>query len=172
MSKSAHAMSLRRGRTLALVAAAGLVFVALAGWAAGQATHTKGKTTEPVKPESANPDGGSPPQADTVRILIHTIPPRRAVVRWGRKTLGVIPSPRPLVVVRPRDSGPLDLVVRAAGFLPVHTRAYTFSNSRVSVKLTPPEEKNKLFGYREEPPPPIDGGVPPEPPPAVTAPTP
>jgi len=75
------------------------------------------------------------------------------VVKWGNKTLGVIPVPRPLVVVRPRDSGPLDLVVRMAGFLPVHTRAYTFSDSRVAIKLTPVSEKNTLFGYRAEVPP-------------------
>jgi hypothetical protein len=77
----------------------------------------------------------------------------------------MIPVPRPLVVVRPRDSGPLDLVVRAAGFLPVHTRAYTFSDSRVAVKLTPVEEKNTLFGFRAEVPPVAaanpDGGAPP-----------
>ncbi len=87
------------------------------------------------------------------------------MVKWGSKTLGVIPVPRPLVVVRPRDSGPLDLVVRVAGFLPVHTRAYTFSDSRVAIKLTPVSAKNTLFGYREEVPPEAaaspDAGAPP-----------
>ena len=86
----------------------------------------------------------------------------------------MIPVPRPLVVVRPRDSGPLDLVVRMAGFLPVHTRAYTFSDSRVAIKLTPVAEKNTLFGYRQEVPPEggsnPDGGVPPPAP--APAPTP
>ena len=173
MSKSPQATVLRRRRTLAFVAAGGLVLAAVAGWAAGQATSAEGKAAASTKAEPANPDGGSPPdQADVVHILIQTVPPRKAVVRWGKRTLGVIPTPRPLVVVRPRDSGPLDLVIRAAGFLPVHTRAYTFSDSRVAVKLTPPSEKSKLFGYREEPPPAIDGGVPPEPPPAMTAPAP
>ena len=61
---------------------------------------------------------------------------------------------------RPRDSGPLDLTIRASGFLPVHTRAYSFTDSRVAVKLTPPSEKNKLFGYREEPAANPDAGVP------------
>jgi hypothetical protein len=94
----------------------------------------------------------------------------------------MIPVPRPLVVVRPRDSGPLDLVIRAAGFLPVHTRAYTFSDSRVAVKLTPVEEKNTLFGFRAEVPPVgaanPDGGAPPPapvpvpPPPPAPAPAP
>jgi hypothetical protein len=102
-------------------------------------------------------------------------------VRWGRKILGTIPAPRPLVITRPRDSGPLDIVIRATGYLPVHTRAYTFSDSRVSVKLTPPAEKSKLFGYKQEPAPNPDGGVPPDPgaaasptptPPAPAAPAP
>jgi hypothetical protein len=100
---------------------------------------------------------------DTVHITIQTVPPRKASVKWGQKNLGFIPAPRPLVVERPRDSGPLDVVIRANGFLPVHTRAYTFSDSRISVKLTPPTEKNTLFGYRQEAPPSTpqspDGGV-------------
>jgi hypothetical protein len=99
-------------------------------------------------------------KTELVRITIQTVPPRKAMVKWGRKSLGMIPVPHPLVVERPRDSGPLDLVIRASGYLPVHTRAYTFSDSRVAVKLTPPEEKNKLFGYREEPAPSPDAGVP------------
>jgi hypothetical protein len=146
--------------------AAGAAALVLAGsmavWAVGKndkkgknadanATDERGKTAE-VEP--------SPAQADTVHVIIQTVPPRKAQVKWGRKPLGTIPVPRPLVVERPRDSGPMDLVIRASGFLPVHTRVYTFSDSRVSVKLTPPEEKNKLFGYREEPAPNPDAGVP------------
>jgi hypothetical protein len=125
----------------------------------------------PTKIEAAkeNLDAGAA-KPDTVRILLQTSPARRAFVRWGRKSLGVIPGSRPMVLVRPRDSGPLDLVIRASGYLPVHTRAYTFSDSRVVVKLTTPEEKSKLFGYREEIPPAIDGGVPdPTPAPATPA---
>jgi len=125
----------------------------------------------PERPDAgkANPDAGDA-KADTVRILLQTVPPRRASVRWGRKSLGVIPGSRPMVLVRPRDSGPLDLVIRASGYLPVHTRAYTFSDSRVAVRLTKPEEKSKLFGYRQEPPPAIDGGVPAETPAPATPP--
>jgi hypothetical protein len=120
----------------------------------------------------------APKTQDKVNITLQTVPPRKAVVKWGNKTLGVIPVPRPLVVVRPRDSGPLDLVVRAAGFLPVHTRAYTFSDSRVAIKLTPVSEKNTLFGYRAEVLPdagasPDAGAPPPAPAPApAPAPTP
>ena len=145
------------GRKLAVAAACAAGLASLAGWAASKGRLSATKAEDMT---SASPDAGAPDaNPDTVRILIQTVPPRRARVRWGRKALGTIPAPRPLVVVRPRDSGPLDLVIRAAGYLPVHTRAYTFTDSRVAVKLTSPDEKNKLFGYREEPPTP-DGGVP------------
>ena len=146
----------RDARRFAAALAATALFASLAGLAA-----SRGKKPEAKAPDAAVAEEAAPPtKPDTVRILIQTVPARRASVKWGGKLLGTIPAPRPLVVDRPRDSGPLDLVIRAAGFLPVHTRAYTFSNSRVAVKLTPPSEKNKLFGYREAPPPPLDGGVP------------
>ena len=64
----------------------------------------------------------------------------------------------PLIVQRPRDSGPLDVIVRADGCVPVQTRAYTFEDSKVAVHVTPNDQKNTLLGYREEQPP--DGGAP------------
>jgi hypothetical protein len=64
----------------------------------------------------------------------------------------------PLTVERPRDSGPLDVMVRADGYVPVQTRAYTFADGKVAVKLTPIDQKNTLLGYREEVPS-ADGGV-------------
>ena len=78
------------------------------------------------------------------------------MVFWGRQRLGMIAPHQPLVVERPRDSGPLDVIVRASGFLPVQTRAYTFADSKVSVKMTPPDQKKTLLGYREAVP---DGGA-------------
>ncbi len=123
--------------------------------AAGDAAPVKAPAVEtaPAKAE------------DNVRITLQTVPPRRALVKWGKKTLGVIPVPKPLIVVRPRDSGPMDLVIRVTGYLPVHTRAYTFSDNRLAVRLTPVEEKYKLFGYREELPPEgeADAGAAPDP---------
>ena len=135
---------------------AGMATILGLGVAGGLLAQTSEKS--PALPAPA------PPQ-DNVRITLQTIPPRKAMVKWGKKNLGMIPVPRPLILVRPRDSGPLDLVFRTTGYLPVHTRAYTFSDSRVAVKLTPVAEKNTLFGYRAETPPggsaPPDGGVPP-----------
>jgi hypothetical protein len=114
----------------------------------------------PIKPVQAQTptQAQAPAQApsDQAHIVFTTVPPAYANVTWGKKLLGRIAPRQPLVVVRPRDSGPLDVMVRAPGFLPVQVRAHTFSDSRVTVKLTTPEQKNTLLGYRQ----PIDAGPP------------
>ena len=92
----------------------------------------------------------------TATLVFSTHPPAKATVTWGKKKLGRIEPGKPLVVVRPRDSGPLDVIVRADGFLPVHTRAHTFSDTKIPVKLTRPTEMSTLLGYRI----PIDAGLP------------
>ena len=108
---------------------------------AGSAAPTAGTTApEPVR--------------TTARITFQTLPPISASVTWGATKLGQIPPRESLVVTRPRDSGPLDVIVKAAGYLPVHTRAHTFGDSRVVVKLTPPDQESTLLGYRV----PIDAG--------------
>lgn len=118
----------------------------------------------------AQPDGAPPPPAapaaaqpsPDVKIVFTVLPStKNATVMWGKKRLGVIEKGKPLVVKRPRDSGPLDVVVKSDGCLPVQTRAYTFGDSKVAVKLTPLDQKNTLLGYREELPP--EGSAPPEP---------
>jgi len=127
---------------------------------------------------AASPDGGMPPLpidvaapnpaldkplAATVRIIMTVVPnTKKAMVFWGKKRLGIIAQHAPLIVQRPRDSGPLDLVVKSEGCLTVQTRAYTFGDNKLAVKLTPLDQKNTLLGYREELPPP-DGGAPAEP---------
>jgi hypothetical protein len=116
--------------------------------------------TPPLPVDVAAPPADKTPSS-TVRIIITVLPStKKAMVFWGKKRLGVIAQHAPLIVQRPRDSGPLDLVVKSDGCLPVQTRAYTFGDSKFAVKLTPVEEKNTLLGYREELPPP-DAGVPP-----------
>jgi hypothetical protein len=106
------------------------------------------------------PDGGAPLR-ETVRISIQTIPPMRADVRWGGKRLGIL-NPKwkkdgnnrgkiqPYILERPRDSGPIDIVVTAQDYVPVHTRAYTFTDGKLHVKMTEVVAKNTLFGYRQE----------------------
>jgi hypothetical protein len=162
-------------RRIAVATATLLFAVPLSGWAAGKhgkydkhdkidKIDKKAAAQAPVQATDVatqpSKDETPPAKADTVHISIQTSPPRKAQVRWGRKSLGMIPTPRALVLERPRDSGPLDLIIYASGFLPVHTRAYTFSDQHVAVKLTPPSEKNKLFGYRQEPAPTPDAGAP------------
>jgi hypothetical protein len=111
-------------------------------------------------PPAAAPQAAPKPQSPNVRIVFTVLPStKKATVFWGKKKLGVIAQHAPLIVQRPRDSGPLDVVVRADGCVPVQTRAYTFEDSKVAVKVTPNEEKNTLLGYREEIPA-GDGGVP------------
>lgn len=88
----------------------------------------------------------------------------KVFVFWGKKKLGETP----VTLERPRDSGPVDLVVRSEGFFPVHTRAYTFRNDVVYVKLTKLDDRMTLFGAKRdanEPPPGStpDGGAPPLP---------
>jgi hypothetical protein len=92
--------------------------------------------------------------SDQAHIYFTVVPSVNATVTWGKKVLGRIAPRQALVVVRPRDSGPLDVVVRAAGYMPVQVRAHTFSDTRVAVKLTTVEQKSTLLGYRL----PIDAG--------------
>jgi hypothetical protein len=72
-----------------------------------------------------------------VRIVVKVVPPNNATVTWGKKRLGIIKPKAPLIFERPRDSGPIDVVVKSPGYVTVHTRAYTFTNTVLAVKLTP-----------------------------------
>jgi hypothetical protein len=121
-------------------------------------------TTTGALAQGEGADAGNPPpapaaspQKDTVRIVFKVFPPSKATVTWGKKKLGFIKPKESLVIQRPRDSGPMDVVVRAENCLPVHTRAYTFTDSVVSVKVTPLDKKNTIYGYKEVPP--EDGGT-------------
>ena len=134
---------------------------------AGLAAFSAALILVPLAMVAAADDGVAPaagaaapaakPQSPNVRIVFTVIPSsKKATVSWGKKKLGVIGPQAPLIIQRPRDSGPLDVVVRAEGCLSVQTRAYTFEDSKVAVKVTPNEQKNTLLGYREEVP---DGGT-------------
>jgi PEGA domain len=119
----------------------------------GVAVTATGQTAAPPKP--------LPPK---IKIVVRS-KPEKATVFWGKKKLG----DTPVTLERPRDSGPVDLVVRQDGFFPVHTRAYTFRNDGVYVKMTKLDDRMTLFGAKRdanEPPPggTPDGGTPPPPP--------
>jgi hypothetical protein len=137
---------------------AGLVAFALAPFALYAASDGGAAPAPPASGEA--PPAAPTSQSPNVKITFVIIPKtKKAMVFWGKKRLGVIAPQAPLIVTRPRDSGPLDVVVKSDGYVTVQTRAYTFADSKISVKLTKLEEKNTLLGYREELPP--DGGVPP-----------
>jgi hypothetical protein len=111
------------------------------------------------KQEAAPPPpvtGPVAPRPSKVRIVVRSLPPK-AWVSWGKKKLGQTP----VFLERPRESGPVDLVVRADGFFPLHTRAYTFRNDALTVRLTKLADRMTLFGARAELPAPSPSPAPP-----------
>ena len=143
-------------RTAAVAMVAAVAGAGAAAWAQSAAPPAV-PTAAPQQPAAVAPAPAAPPAAN-VRIVFTVLPStKKATVMWGKKRLGIIEKGKPLIVARPRDSGPLDVIVRADGCLPVQTRAYTFADSKVAVKVTPLDQKNTLLGYREEMPP--DGGA-------------
>jgi hypothetical protein len=78
----------------------------------------------------------------TIKLLVD--PPKRARVFWGVKDFGLAP----LEIRRPRGSGPLDLELRAPGFLTYHTRVFTERDSSLSIHLATEAEAARYFGYR------------------------
>jgi hypothetical protein len=88
------------------------------------------------------------PRSETVTIKILAEPRRQAHVFWGRKDLGLAP----LEVQRPRNSGPLELLVLAPNCLPLHTRVFTDRDDKLWLRLYSKEEAPQVLGYRLEPP--------------------
>ena len=137
------------------------VAVAVAASLGALALHAA-NPAPPLPVGVAAPPPVNAPPSPNVKIVFTIVPStKKAMVFWGKKRLGIIAPHAPLIVQRPRDSGPLDVVVKSDGYVTVQTRAYTFADSKVSVKLTALDQKNTLLGYREELPP--DGGAPPNP---------
>jgi hypothetical protein len=173
-------------RTGIIAALAGVAFSALVvgGFALAVRAQGPGAAAPAAPPATPGPASASAapvrvsPSPDQVRITLITVPSaKRVFVTWGKKRLGMIAPHQPLIIQRPRDSGPLDLIIHSEGYVPVQTRAFTFGDSKLAVKLTPLDQKNTLLGYREEvpPPPPVpstDGGAPPPPPPPPRPPVP
>ena len=126
---------------------------AAAGTAPTEAQEASGVQVAPT----TQPAIGAPPRPlpPKIKIIVRAKGMEKTdkvLVFWGKKKLGETP----VTLERPRDSGPVDLVVRADGFFPVHTRAYTFRNDVVYVKLTKLDDRMTLFGAKHdltEPPP-------------------
>ena len=94
---------------------------------------------ETLVAEERDPD----PRSATVTIKVIVDPRRKAHVFWGRKDLGEAP----LELQRPRDSGPVDLVVVASGCLPLHTRAFTDRDDKLFLRLFSAQEAPQVLGY-------------------------
>jgi hypothetical protein len=98
------------------------------------------------KPAVVDPNAVTPAQPPpNVKIVIRTTPPK-VFVSWGKKKLGITP----LTIERPRNSGPMDLVLRSQGFFPVHTRAYTVKNDVIGVKMVKAADRMTIFGAKQE----------------------
>jgi hypothetical protein len=108
--------------------------------AGGDAALVASPEPEPEPPEPAvRPDAG----AETVTIKLVADERKKAHVFWGRKELGVAP----LEVTRPRGSGPMDLLVIADGYLPLHTRVFTDRNETLALRVFDRAEAARLPGY-------------------------
>jgi len=83
------------------------------------------------------------PRSDTVTIKLIVDQRRKAHVFWGRKDLGEAP----LELQRPRGSGPMDLLVTAPRFLPLHTRVFTDRDDQLFLRLFSPQEGPQILGY-------------------------
>ena len=102
--------------------------------------------------------------SEHVKLELKTTPKVRASVRYGRKRLGYTPLKTKLK----RDSGPVDIVIKAEGYITLNTRIFTNADTKLTVKLTKEEDANTLYGYKEKIPPdagvlPPDAGVAPVP---------
>jgi len=86
------------------------------------------------------------PRSETVTVKVIVDERRKAHVLWGPKDLGGAP----LEIVRPRNSGPLDLVVTAPGYLPLHARAFTDRDDKLVLRLYSEAEAPQLLGFRPE----------------------
>lgn len=109
----------------------------------------------PAAPASPKPADAPVVDRDTITVIFGTEPKRaRASVYYGKKKLGRTPFEYEFK----KDSGPVDIVYKSEGYLNVNTRVYTFSDTKLIVKMTKEEDRSTVYGYREEIPP--DAGVP------------
>jgi hypothetical protein len=89
------------------------------------------------------------PRSETVKLKLIVTPGAKGTVHWGRKKLADLqPGRMTLDTERPRNSGPLDLLIRADGFLPHHVRLFTDRDDKLSVHLVRPDQAPSLLGYR------------------------
>jgi hypothetical protein len=89
------------------------------------------------------------PYSDTVILKLTVTPQVKAQVTWGAKLVGhLAPGSMDTEISRPRGSGPVDLEIKAEGFMPYHTRLYADRNDRINVRLYRVEDAPGLLGYK------------------------
>jgi hypothetical protein len=92
------------------------------------------------------------PYSESVTLKLSVSPQVKAQVNFGAKVLARLePGKMDTEIVRPRGSGPVDLDIKAEGYLPYHTRLYADRNDKLGVRLYRPEEAPNLFGYKRSP---------------------
>jgi len=121
------------------------VGAALKAGAAAAAVSETAKAQDDLQSEDREVN----PLSETVTLTLSISPPVKALVMWGSKQVARVSPDNPTVELqRPRNMGPLDLDIRAEGFLPHHTRLYTDRNDKVNVRLVRPADATGLLGYR------------------------
>jgi hypothetical protein len=102
-----------------------------------------------VEEELQSEERETNPTSETVTLTLNISPPVKGLVMWGAKQLARVTPDKPTVELqRPRSSGPLDIEIRAEGFLPHHTRLHSDRNDKVNVRLVRPAEASSLHGFR------------------------
>ena len=83
----------------------------------------------------------------TIKVLFGVAPKGLKVnVYHGKTKLGETPFEHEFV----RNSGPVDIVFKRAGYFNVNTRVFTYDDSKLIVKMTSVKTLPQLYGYREE----------------------
>jgi len=104
------------------------------------------------------------PYSETVNLKLTVTPQVKALVTWGAKQVAhLAPGSMDTEISRPRGSGPVDLEIKAEGFMPYHTRLYADRNDKINVRLYRVEEAPGLLGYKrslEKNAPPVDKKAP------------
>jgi hypothetical protein len=107
--------------------------------------------TEPItapKTELKTEEPEENPYSESVTLKVAVTPPAKALVMWGAKQLAKLaPGSMDAEIIRPRGSGPVDLEIKADGYLPYHTRLYTDRDEKANVRLYRTEDAPGLFGY-------------------------
>ena len=89
------------------------------------------------------------PYSETVNLKLTVTPQVKALVTWGAKQVAhLAPGSMDTEISRPRGSGPVDLEIKAEGFMPYHTRLYADRNDKINVRLYRLEEAPGLLGYK------------------------